>query len=159
MTLQIGDTPEQLNTRLGHTVEVIIVGNKAYTAEDIRQLELEASTAAFNARSQLDMKIKAREQRDKATERYKEAELQRDEALHKLYRAEKALNAALKVDHPFKLTICKLRTELKEAYKYSSSLLVENEKLRHACQLAIDMFKANNINVPNTIETLEDALE
>ena len=40
----------------------------------------------------------------------------------------------------------------------NAALLAQVEELRSACQLAIDMFKVNDINAPNTIETLEDAI-
>lgn len=33
------------------------------------------------------------------------------------------------------------------------------QELRSACQLGIDMFIANDINVPNSIETMQDALD
>lgn len=39
------------------------------------------------------------------------------------------------------------------------ALKVQVVMLRVACQLGIDMFKANDINVPNTIETLQEAID
>lgn len=39
-----------------------------------------------------------------------------------------------------------------------AELVAQIGELKSSCQLAIDMFKVNDINVPNTIETLEDAI-
>ena len=39
------------------------------------------------------------------------------------------------------------------------ALAVHNSELVSACKLAIDMFVANECNVPNTIETLQDAID
>ncbi|WP_333609611.1 hypothetical protein [Arsukibacterium sp.] len=39
------------------------------------------------------------------------------------------------------------------------ALVVQVEVLRAACQLGIDMFVVNCINVPNTIETMQDAID
>lgn len=171
-SLPIGDTPEQLNLTLGHTVKVIFVGNKAYTEEDIRQLELKAGTAAFDAESQRDMKAKAREQRDKAT---KDLSKMR-ELLTKHGICEECGNLYTRdnPDEPFASCSChtsewykdspymelqhRLVTTRKSLFFVINSQEEERNRLRAACQLAIDMFKANNVNVPNTIETLEDAL-
>jgi hypothetical protein len=178
-SLPIGDTPEQLNLTLGHTVKVIFVGNKAYTEEDIRQLELKAGTAAFDAESQRDMKAKAREQRDKAT---KDLSKMR-ELLTKHGICEDCGNLYTRdnPDEPFASCGCHtsewyddtphmtfqrtafiVRSKLVGAINALNAVLLEEReernRLRAACQLAIDMFKANNVNVPNTIETLEDAL-
>ena len=39
------------------------------------------------------------------------------------------------------------------------ALAAHNSELVSACKLAIDMFVANDCNVPNTIETLQDAID
>ncbi len=39
------------------------------------------------------------------------------------------------------------------------ALAARNHELVLACKLAIDMFIANDCNVPNTIETLQDAID
>lgn len=171
-SLPIGDTPEQLNLTLGHTVEVIIVGNKAYTKEDIQQLELRAGTAAFDAASQRDMKSKAREQRDKVTQ-----DLSNLRALltkHGICEECGSLYTRDNPDEPFASCGChtsewyddtphmtlqrKMFILRNNSAAALNAISVENEKLRAACQLAIDMFKVNGVNVPNTIETLEEAL-
>lgn len=53
-----------------------------------------------------------------------------------------------------------------EVFECIANLEAENrelksqaEQLRSACQLGIDMFIANDINVPNTIETMQEALD
>jgi hypothetical protein len=43
--------------------------------------------------------------------------------------------------------------------KEIAELKASNEKLRLACQLAIDMISINDINLPNTVETLQDAID
>lgn len=40
----------------------------------------------------------------------------------------------------------------------ADALLAHNLELKAACQLAIDMIVANNLNMPNTVETLQDAI-
>ena len=178
-SLPIGDTPEQLNLTLGHTVKVIFVGNKAYTEEDIRQLELKAGTAAFDAESQRDMKANAREQRDKVTQDLSNVR----ELLTKHGICEEcgSLYTRDGPDEPFASCGCHtsewyddtphmtfqrtafiVRSKLVGAINALNAVLLEEReernRLRAACQLAIDMFKVNGVNVPNTIETLEDAL-
>lgn len=49
--------------------------------------------------------------------------------------------------------------DLIEAEKDVEALKAQVAMLRVACQLGIDMFKANDINVPNTIETLQEAID
>lgn len=39
------------------------------------------------------------------------------------------------------------------------ALAAHNSELVSVCKLAIDMFVANDCNVPNTIETLQDAID
>lgn len=178
-SLPIGDTPEQLSLVLGHTVEVILVGNKTYTKEDIRQLELRAGTAAFDAGSQRDMKQKARQQRDETMRKLTKA----TKLLTKHGICEECGNLYTRdnPDEPFASCGCHtsewyddtphmtfqrtafiVRSKLVGAINALNAVLLEEReernRLRAACQLAIDMFKVNGVNVPNTIETLEDAL-
>ena len=40
-----------------------------------------------------------------------------------------------------------------------NALAAHNREMALACKLAIDVFIANDCNVPNTIETLQDAIE
>ncbi len=48
--------------------------------------------------------------------------------------------------------------ERDNALAQNAELVAQVVDLKSACQLAIDMFKVNDINVPNTIETLEDVV-